>query len=81
MDQVIDGRGASIGCEITVTTTIDHGVGNVSKCIKAGFDRVAVVSGSAVKLAQLEAAMRNGLGADGRRPAWGISARTSSSPI
>jgi len=33
----------SIACEISVTTTVEHEVGNVTKCLKAGFKRVAMI--------------------------------------
>lgn len=52
----------SIACEVTVTTTIDHEIGNVVKCLKAGFTRVALVSVSEDKLAKLSAAVANSLG-------------------
>ncbi len=32
-----------IACEISFTTTIDHEVGNVIKCLKGGFPHVAVI--------------------------------------
>ncbi len=46
-----------IACEISVTTTIDHEVGNVRKCLKAGFDVVAVITSSERRLLQIEAAI------------------------
>jgi hypothetical protein len=33
----------TIACEISITTTIDHEVGNVVKCLKAGFSNIAVI--------------------------------------
>jgi hypothetical protein len=53
-----------IAIEVAVTTTIDHEVGNVNKCIKAGFTSVAVVAVSETKLAQLKEAVTNTLGAE-----------------
>ena len=46
-----------IACEVSVTTTIDHEVGNVRKCLLAGFDMVAVITASERRLAQIEAAV------------------------
>jgi hypothetical protein len=53
-----------IACEITITTTIDHEVGNVSKCVKAGFEHVALVAITADRLARLHGAVTNSLGAE-----------------
>lgn len=64
VDLVLTRGSRSIACEVSVTTTLDHEVGNVSKCLKAGFARVAVVSPSAEKLAKLRAAVENSLGAE-----------------
>lgn len=51
-----------LAVEITVTTTVDHEVGNVRKCLQAGFTGVAVVSGSEAKLRQLQQAVAAALG-------------------
>ena len=50
--EILDGQGSvdvvlerdeiTIACQVCVTTTIDHEVGNVAKCLKAGFQLVAV---------------------------------------
>ena len=50
-----------IACEVSVTTTIDHEVGNVRKCLLAGFDVVAVVTASERRLAQIETAVNGHL--------------------
>ena len=47
-----------IACEISVTTTIDHEVGNVRKCLREGFDLVAVVTAEDRRLRQIEAAVK-----------------------
>jgi hypothetical protein len=62
VDLVIEREGQSIACEITVTTTIDHEIGNVSKCAKAGFREIAAIAVSEDKLTKLEAAVKNSLG-------------------
>ncbi len=51
-----------IACEISISTTIDHEVGNVSKCLKAGYTEIAVICTDAAKLAKIEAAVKNSLG-------------------
>ncbi|WP_438483169.1 type IV secretory system conjugative DNA transfer family protein [Oleiharenicola lentus] len=64
IDLVLSRDGVDIACEVTVTNTIDYEVGNVSKCIRAGFGKVAVVGVSEDKLAKLSAAVANSLGAE-----------------
>jgi hypothetical protein len=64
VDVVFERDGTSIACEISVTTTIDHEVGNVSKCLKAGFTKVAVIAVSEDKLSKLKAGISNSLGPD-----------------
>jgi hypothetical protein len=51
-----------IAVEITVTTTIDHEVGNVIKCLRADFPRIAVVSSIPSKLEQMKQAVVGALG-------------------
>ncbi len=70
--EVLEGAGAidlvlvrgeiTIACEVTVTTTIDHEVGNIAKCVKAEFANIAVVSASAKKLSDIKAAVLASLG-------------------
>lgn len=64
IDLVLSRDGVSIACEVTVTGTIDYEVGNVSKCIKAGFTRIAVVGVSEDKLGKLASAVANSLGVE-----------------
>src|SRR5439155_8234561 len=45
IDLALEKPGHFIGCEISFTTTIDHEVGNVAKCLKVGCDHVAVICG------------------------------------
>ena len=66
---VLDGQGSidlvlektsgnnRIACEINVTSTVDYEVGNVTKCLKAGFSRVAVICPRSERLARLEEAV------------------------
>jgi hypothetical protein len=63
-DRVLDGLGAvdvalrrdgvSIACEISVTTSPDHELENVQKCLSAGFDYVALVSTERTTLKKIE---------------------------
>ena len=64
VDLVLERSGLAIACEVTVTNTIDYEVGNVARCIKAGFKEIVVVGVNEDKLQKLEAAVRNSLGAD-----------------
>lgn len=43
-----------IACEISVTTTVDHELGNVRKCFDAEYDHVLVVAADAKRLDALE---------------------------
>jgi len=44
VDIVLERNEVSIACEISVTTTIDHEVRNIEKCLAAGFSHVVFVS-------------------------------------
>ena len=57
IDLVLVRDGESIACEVTVTTTIDHEIGNAAKCLKAGYPRIALVAGTAEKAEKLRAAV------------------------
>ncbi len=70
--QILDGQGSVdllleradqiIACEISITTTIDHEVGNVAKCLKAGLPKVAVVCVDEDRLRKIAAAVSGSLG-------------------
>ena len=62
VDLALESTNRNIAVEIAVTTTIDHEVGNVLKCLKAGFQSVAVISGSEAKLSQMQQAVTAALG-------------------
>jgi len=64
VDLVLERDGAAFACEITITTTIDHEVGNVSKCVKAGFTQIAVIGVNEDKLAKVKGAVMNSLGSE-----------------
>jgi predicted DNA-binding transcriptional regulator AlpA len=44
VDVALDGFGVSIACEISVSTGVEHEVGNLTKCLVAGFDYALLVS-------------------------------------
>jgi hypothetical protein len=64
VDLLLERDGQSIACEISISTTIDHEVGNVSKCLKAGFSEVAVICLDAERLRKIEAATSGSLGVE-----------------
>jgi type IV secretion system coupling TraD/TrwB family protein/type IV secretory system conjugative DNA transfer VirD4/TraG family protein len=53
IDLALERPGQFIGCEISFETTIDHEVGNVAKCLKAGCHHVAVICSSENRLAKI----------------------------
>jgi hypothetical protein len=68
---ILDGKGSvdvaleredmTIACEISVTTGVEQEVGNATKCLAAGFHRVALVSLKKNHLARLQAALEKEL--------------------
>ena len=53
-----------LACEITIATSVDHEVGNVSKCFKAGFRQVAVIASDENRLRRIALAVESSLGTD-----------------
>ncbi len=53
-------------CEISISTTIDHEVGNVSKCLKAGFLKIAVICLEDDRLKKIEKAISGSLGSESK---------------
>jgi citrate synthase len=43
VDVALEKEGRSIACEIGVTTTVEHEVDNVQKCLAAGFEHVVLL--------------------------------------
>lgn len=64
VDLWLERTGQAIGCEISVTTTIDHEVRNVSKCLKAGVPKVAVICLDDGRLRKIADAVAGSLGAE-----------------
>ena len=64
VDLLLERGDQKIACEISVTTTIDHEVGNIRKCLKAGLPQVAIICVSADRLEKIAVAVSGSLGAD-----------------
>lgn len=54
VDVALTKEGCSIACEIAVTTSPDHEVANIDKCLNADFDHVVAVSNDPLKLPEIE---------------------------
>jgi hypothetical protein len=63
VDLWLERTGQEIACEISVTTTIDHEVGNVAKCLKAGLPKVAVICLDEERLQKISNAVSGSLDA------------------
>jgi hypothetical protein len=70
VDLLLERGDQKIACEISVSTTIDHEVGNVRKCLKAGLLQIAIICVSADRLGKIAAAVSGSLGS---KAASGIS--------
>ena len=64
VDLLLERGGQKIACEISVTTTIDHEVGNIRKCLKAGLTQVAIICVSEDRLQKITVAVSGSLGAE-----------------
>ena len=62
IDLLLERGDTIIACEISVTTSIDHEVGNVRKCLKAGFPSVAVICVDEERLQRIATAVSGSLG-------------------
>ena len=80
VDLLLERPGQTFACEISITTTIDHEVGNVVKCLKVGFPIVAVICVDAERLRKIEAAVKAVLVLTWR-PGSSILSPTSSLPV
>ena len=63
VDLLLERGDQKIACEISVTTTIDHEIGNIRKCLKVGMPQVAVICVSDDRLQKIAAAVLGSLGA------------------
>ncbi|MDB6019607.1 MAG: hypothetical protein JWR19_4096 [Pedosphaera sp.] len=57
IDLALEKDNQVIACEISIMTTVDHEVGNVAKCLKAGCQQVAVICASEGRLAKIQMAV------------------------
>jgi Type IV secretion-system coupling protein DNA-binding domain len=64
VDLLLERGDQRIACEISVTTTIDHEVGNAAKCLKAGLPQVAIICVNAERLQKIAAAVSGSLGSE-----------------
>lgn len=64
IDLLLERAGHAIACEISVTTTVDHEVGNVQKCLRTGYQHVAVICQESARLEKIRAAVTTSLGAE-----------------
>jgi hypothetical protein len=62
VDVALRREGHSLACEISVTTTAEHEVGNVEKCLKAGFDEVVLLSLNRGTLGKVQKAVESRVG-------------------
>jgi hypothetical protein len=58
IDLILERQGEAIACEINVESTIDYEMGNIAKCLKAGFARIAVICPRPDRLVRLGEAVR-----------------------
>ena len=64
VDVALEKPGLRIACEISITTRTEHEVGNVLKCLEAGFLHVALICSDAERLQQINRAVRQRVVAD-----------------
>jgi hypothetical protein len=57
VDVVLEREGLRLACEISVTTGVEQEVGNVEKCLSAGFDGVVVIAPKEGHLRKIERAL------------------------
>lgn len=62
VDLYLEREGIIIACEIGITTTVDHEVGNVTKCLRADLPKIAFISSSEAKLRQMQEAVAAAVG-------------------
>jgi hypothetical protein len=68
VDLLLERGDQKIACEISVSTTIDHEVGNVRKCLKAGLPQIAVICVNEDRLQKIAAAVSGSLGVEAAVP-------------
>jgi hypothetical protein len=61
VDVALERDDVSIACEISVTTDPEQELGNIQKCLAAGFDHVALISGNKATLNKVRALAKESL--------------------
>lgn len=64
VDVALESGKQTIACEISVTTTVDHEVSNIRKCLDAGFTHVIMVTSEAKGLGKIKDAAFAQLGSE-----------------
>jgi hypothetical protein len=64
VDLWLERPGQTIACEISISTTIDHEVRNVAKCLKAGVPKVMVICLDDERLRKISNAVSGSLGSE-----------------
>jgi hypothetical protein len=64
VDLWLERSGQIIACEISISTTIDHEIGNVVKCLKADVPKVAVICLDEERLRKIASAVAGSLGSE-----------------
>jgi hypothetical protein len=64
IDLALEKNNQTIGCEISIMTTVDHEVGNVAKCLKAGCRHVAVICVVEARLVKIQTAVSGTISAE-----------------
>jgi hypothetical protein len=54
VDVSLEGEGLRVACEISVTSTAEQELGNVAKCLAAGYDEIVVIASEPKRLHTLE---------------------------
>jgi hypothetical protein len=57
VDVALERAGFRLACEISVTSTVDQEVGNIEKCLRAGFSQVVLLSMKKTRLSRVKAAL------------------------
>lgn len=62
VDVALEREGQSLACEISVTSSLEQELGNVQKCLAAGFERVALIATDERILRRAEEALASSVG-------------------
>lgn len=54
IDVALEKGKCRVACEISITSTVEYEMGNIEKCLKAGFDQVLVVAADPKQLSKVE---------------------------